>query len=124
MGSKLVFVYDGQCPFCNQFAELLELKSNLPDIQVKNARENLSEIPEGYDMDVMGAILLADGKMMTGANAINWICSQIKDPSDSLLKILSIAFSSNKRTHFLFPILLISRRVALFLKGVPRKIIS
>ena len=121
MGSKLVFVYDGQCPFCNQFAELVELKSNLPDIQVKNARENPSEIPQGYDMDVMGAILLADGKMMTGANAINWICTQIKDPSNALLKVLSAVFRSNQRTKWIFPFLLIARRISLLCKGVPRK---
>lgn len=121
MASKLVFIYDGQCPFCNQFAELLELKSNLPNIQVKNARENPSEVPQGYDMDVMGAILLVDGKMMTGANAINWICSQIKDPSNSMLKVLSVVFTSSQRTKWVFPFLLIARRISLFYKGVPRK---
>ena len=58
--SKLVFIYDGQCPFCNHFAELLELKSNLRNIQVQNARENAAGIPIGYDMDTKGALLLKD----------------------------------------------------------------
>ena len=108
MSSNLIFIYDGECLFCNHFAELLILKSNLPNIQVKNARDNPSEIPEGYDMDLKGAILVKDGEILFGASAIHWICSQIKEPSGSLLRILSITFASNQRTYFLFPFLLIS----------------
>ena len=124
MSSNLIFIYDGECPFCNHFAELLVLKSNLPDIQIKNARDQPPEMPDGYDMDVKGAILINDGKILNGSSAINWICSQIKEPSDSLLKILAITFSSKERSDYLFPLLLIARRIALFFMGVPRKLIS
>ena len=123
MSSTLVFIYDGECPFCNQFAELLELRSNLPNIQIKDARKNPIDLPDGYDMDIKGAILIKDGELLHGAEAINSICAQIKAPSDALLKVLLIAFSSKKRTKLLFPILLFSRRVLLLLKGVPRKLI-
>ncbi|WP_320667507.1 DCC1-like thiol-disulfide oxidoreductase family protein [Prochlorococcus sp. MIT 1307] len=123
MESKFVFIYDGQCPFCNHFAELLELKSNLSNIQIKNARENPPELPVGYDMDQKGAILIRNNEILQGASAINTICSQIKDPSGPLLKILSTTFSSNQRTNLLFPLLLIARRVSLFIKGVPRKLV-
>ena len=123
MSSTLIFIYDGQCPFCKHFAELIELKSNLPDIQIKDARKDSIGIPNDYDMDINGAILLKGNEMFQGAKAINWICSQINEPSDALLKILSITFSSRQRTYFLFPFLLISRRIALYFKGIPRKII-
>ena len=124
MESKIIFIYDGQCPFCNQFAELLELKSNLQNIELQKARENPYRVPIGYDMDAKGAILFKDDEMLYGAQAINWICSQIKEPSGALLKILSVTFSSSKRTYFFFPFLLLFRRVLLFLKGVPRKFSS
>ena len=124
MESKLLFIYDGQCPFCNQFAELLELKANLPNIQVKNARNHPFEIPKNYDMDLKGAILIKDGEMLYGAEAINCITSQIKNPSDSLLKLLVLIFTSRNRANFLFPALLIARRIALLIKGVPIKIIN
>ncbi len=123
MDQKIIFIYDGECPFCNYFAELLELKSNIKNIQIKDARKNPSELPEGYDMDLKGAILVINDKMLYGANAINWICSQIKMPSNTLLEILSVTFSSKSRTNFLFPFLLIARRASLILKGVPRKLI-
>ncbi len=122
MDSNIIFVYDGLCPFCNHFAELIELKSNLPNIKVVNARENISYLPKGYDMDTKGAILIRNGEILNGAKAINWICSQITSPSDSLLKIISSTFSSRARSNYLFPFLLIARRLALYLKGVPIKI--
>ena len=122
MSSKLTFIYDGECPFCNQFAELVELKSNLPNIEIKNARNKPREMPNGYDMDVKGAILIKDNVVLSGVAAIHFICSEITDPSDSLLKILSSLFSSKKRTSLVFPLLITGRRVLLFFKGIPRKL--
>ncbi|ABX09376.1 DCC1-like thiol-disulfide oxidoreductase family protein [Prochlorococcus marinus] len=127
MEHKLVFIYDGECPFCNHFAELLELKSNLPNISFLNGRDYLTKMnnlyAKGYDLD-KGAILIKDDEILHGASAISWICSQLKNPSDTMLEIIRAVFSSPKRTFFLFPILIWSRRVALFLKGVPNKLIS
>ena len=123
MDSRLVFIYDGECPFCNHFAELLELKSGFANIQIKDARNNPHEIPSGYDMDEKGAILIKDQEFLHGPKAIHWICSNITKPSDPLLKVLSYTFSSNQRTKFFFPLLLILRRIYLFIKGVPRKLI-
>jgi len=122
MKSKLVFIYDGQCPFCNHFAQLIELKSGIKNIEIKNARDNLSALPQGYDMDESGAILLIDSVMLSGPSAINFICAQIKDPSDALLEILRILFKSRVQTRLLFPFLLFARRLSLLFKGVPWKI--
>ena len=126
MNSKLVLFYDGDCPFCNKFAELIELKSGLPNLTVKNARENKFDMKQlylkGYDID-QGAILMKNDEILHGASAINWICSQIKQPSDSLLRVLSITFTNKERTNLLFPFLLIGRRIILFLKGIPTKLV-
>ena len=118
--SESVFIYDGECPFCNHFAQLIELKSSLPNFEVLDGRKNLALLSQlhkqGYDLN-KGAILINKGNIMHGADAINWICSEIKEPSDSLLEILRIIFTSAKRTSFLFPLLLWGRRVSLTLKG-------
>ena len=34
MTSNYTFIYDGECPFCNHFAELLEIKSNITNIDL------------------------------------------------------------------------------------------
>ena len=120
MSDKNLFIYDGECPFCNHFAQLLELKSSLPTFEILDGRKNLALLSQlynrGYDLK-KGAILINKGKVMHGADAVNWICSEIKEPSNSLLELLRIIFSSNHRTKFLFPLLVWSRRLSLILKG-------
>ena len=121
---KVIFIYDGECPFCNKFAELLELKSNLPNIEIKDARKNPRELDEGYDMNIKGALLVNGSQKLSGAEAINAICLRIKEPSDNLLKLLKIIFISDKRSRVIFPFLLFARRLTLFLKRVPAQLKS
>ena len=126
MTSKYTFIYDGECPFCNHFAELLEIKSKINNIKILDGRKNLgiirSLLEKGYDLD-KGAILLKDDDIFHGANAINVICKEVNNPSSNLLKILSSVFKSNKRTKLLFPFLLRARRFALISKGVSRSLV-
>ena len=119
--STLTFIYDGECPFCNHFAELLELKSKIKNISILDGRKNPELIRDllkkGYDLD-KGAILLKNKEIFHGANAINTVCKLIKEPSSKLLEILSTTFKSSKRTKFIFPFLLRARRLALISKGI------
>ena len=69
MDSKVTFIFDGECPFCNQFAELLELKSGLENLVVLDGRNNTSLLKklfkQGYDLD-NGAIILNENKVLHG----------------------------------------------------------
>ena len=120
--STLTFIYDGKCPFCNHFAELLELKSKIQNISILDGRKNPELIRDllskGYDLD-KGAILFKNQEIFHGANAINTICKEIKDPSSKLLEILSTTFKSSKRTKLIFPFLVRARRLALISRGIP-----
>ena len=120
--STLTFIYDGECPFCNHFAELLELKSKIKNISILDGRKNPELIKDllkkGYDLD-RGAILLKNKEIFHGASAINTICKHINQPSSRLLEILSTTFKSTKRTKFIFPFLVRARRLALISKGIP-----
>ena len=126
MKTDLTFIYDGECPFCNHFAELLEIKSKIKNISILDARKNQiitnSLLNKGYDID-KGAILLKGDDIFHGAEAINTICNQINNPSGRLLKLLSNIFKSNKRTKLLFPFLLRARRFALISKGVSTSLV-
>ena len=119
--SSFTFIYDGECPFCNHFAELLELRSKVNNISILDARKNPKLVKEllikGFDID-QGAILINEDKIFHGHEAINTICKQIINPSSKLLKILTMAFKSPKRTKFIFPFLVTARRFALISKGV------
>ena len=120
--SKLTFIYDGKCPFCNHFAEMLELKSKIKNLSILDGRKNPNQIKDllqkGYDLD-KGAILLIDEDIYHGADAINTICKQISKPSSKLLEILSKTFKSRNRTRFIFPFLVRARRLALISRGIP-----
>ena len=126
MTSNYTFIYDGECPFCNHFAELLEIKSKANNIKILDGRKNStlikSLLEKGYDID-KGAILLKDEDIFHGAEGINTICKQIKNPSSSLLFLLSRVFKSTKRTNLLFPLLVRARRFALIAKGVSTSLV-
>ena len=95
MSSTYTFIYDGECPFCNHFAELLEIKSKITNIKILDGRKNLtlinSLLNKGYDLD-KGAVLLKDEEIFHGADAINIICKEINKPSSNLLSLLSRVF--------------------------------
>ena len=126
MDSKFTFVYDGECPFCNHFAELLEIKSKINNISIVDGRKNpdtiKSLLEKGYDLD-KGAILIYENKILHGSEAINLICNLIKKPSNKLLRLLTIMFKSKKRSEILFPFLVIARRFTLIAKGVSTSVI-
>ena len=126
MNTNLTFIYDGECPFCNHFAELLELKSKINKISILDGRKNkeiiYSLLKKGYDID-KGAVLLSGDDIFHGAEAINTICKEINNPSGRLLKLLSNVFKSNKRTKLLFPLLLRARRFALISKGISTSLV-
>ena len=127
MNTDLTFIYDGECPFCNHFAELLELKSKINNISILDGRKNKklisSLLKKGYDID-KGAILLKGDNILHGSEAINIICKQINNPSGNLLKLLSKIFKSSKTTNLLFPFLVRARRFALIAKGVPTSLVE
>ena len=126
MTANYTFIYDGECPFCNHFAELLEIKSKIPHITVINGRKNLniinSLLDKGFDLD-KGAVLIKGDDIFHGAEAINTICKEVENPSSRLLQILSVTFKSTKRTNFLFPLLIRARRLALISKGVSTSLV-
>ena len=97
------------------------INDKINNIKILDGRKNLtlikSFLDKGYDLD-KGAILLKDEDIFHGADAINNICRQIKNPSSSLLLLLSRLFKSTKRTKVLFPLLVRARRFALISKGI------
>ena len=126
MTSNYTFIYDGECPFCNHFAELLELKSKISNISILDGRKNPtiinSLLKKGYDID-KGAVLLSGDYIFHGAEAINNICNKVNNQYGRLLKLLSNVFESSKRTQLLFPLLLSARRFILISKGVSTSLV-
>ena len=116
-----VLVFDGGCPFCRHFAELAELRSGIPNLSIRDGRSDHDLRRElrqqGWDLS-RGAVVLAEGRVLYGAEAIQWICCQL-EPSATLLQLLGPLMATPGRARRLYPILLLARRLALALRGLP-----
>jgi hypothetical protein len=116
-----VLVFDGGCLFCRHFAELSELRSGIPGLQIRDGRAEsaLRESLErrGYRLRD-GAVLLEGERVLHGAEAIQWLCARMT-PSAALLRLLAPLLATPARARALYPLLLLARRGALALRGLP-----
>jgi len=63
-------------------------------------------------------VVLADGRVLHGAEAIQWICSRL-EPSATLLQLLGPLLATPGRAKRLYPVLLLARRLTLAMQGLP-----
>ncbi len=116
-----ILVFDGGCPFCRYFAEISELKSGIKALEIRDGREDKSLreklASKGFNLKD-GAMIIYEDNILHGADAIQWICSQM-NTSDQLLKMLKSLMKNNQRSKYFYPFFLIARRIALMIKGLP-----
>jgi len=116
-----VLVFDGGCPFCRHFAELSELRSGIPALQIRDGRHDvglrLQLAARGYHLRD-GAMLIDGQRVLHGAAAIGWLCERMR-PSDPLLRLLAPLLGEPQRSRSLYPLLLLARRAALALRRLP-----
>lgn len=116
-----VLVYDGGCPFCRHFAELSELRSGIPALQIVDGRADQAmhqRLQKSGAPLRNGAVVLVGERILHGAEAIHWLCAQMQ-PSTPLLQLLSRLLGHTERSRRLYPLLLLARRVALACRGLP-----
>ncbi|MEB3194253.1 MAG: DCC1-like thiol-disulfide oxidoreductase family protein [Cyanobacteriota bacterium] len=120
-GSPPILVFDGGCPFCRHFAELSELRSGLPGLQIRDGRSD-TELRQamarrGYHLRD-GAMVIDGERVWHGAEAISWLCGRM-EPSAALLQVLAPLMADGGRARRLYPLLLLARRLALGARGLP-----
>jgi len=116
-----VLVFDGGCVFCRHFAELSELRSGIPGLEIRDGRSDqalrASLAAQGYHLRD-GAMLLDGERVLHGAEAIQWLCARM-EPSAALLRLLAPLLAGPERAQRLYPLLLLARRAALAVRGLP-----
>jgi hypothetical protein len=121
MAPPPVLVFDGGCPFCRHFAELSELRSGIAGLQIRDGRSDqvlrASLAQRGFHLRD-GAMLIDGDRVLHGAAAISWLCERMA-PSAALLQLLAPLFGDGARARTLYPLLLLARRCALGLRGLP-----
>ena len=117
----IIFVYDGACPFCENFALLSKIRSGIGNLVVVDGRDDLPLLieisKEGYKL-TNGAILIVDGNLLHGSQAVQFLCSRMQKDRNNFTAIAAL-MSSEQTADFIYPFLLFARRIILFLKSVP-----
>jgi|GEM_PF-182972 len=116
-----VLVFDGGCPFCRHFAELSELRGGIPGLRILDGRAEValrqSLAQRGFHLRD-GAMVIEGDRVLHGAEAIHWLCERM-EPSAALLRVLAPLMADGSRSRQLYPLLLLARRLALGLRGLP-----
>lgn len=119
--TAVVLVFDGACPFCRHFAELSELRGGLPGLEIRDGRSEAelraSLAQRGFHLRD-GAMVIEGDRVWHGAEGIQRLCARMQ-PSAALLRVLASLMGEHRRSRQLYPFLLLARRLALGLRGVP-----
>lgn len=108
--------YDGECPFCSRYVNMLRL-SKSGQVQLVDLRENEAAKVEleqlGFDLD-QGMVVEDEGRRYGGSDAVAYL-APLTTPSNALNKINRAAFSSPAIARILYPLLRSGRWLVLFL---------
>lgn len=117
----LTLVYDGGCLFCRSFALRSELLGGLPDLKILDGRADdaLRQTLEARGMRLADGAVLMEGEQAWHGSAAIAELSRRMQPSDPLLMVLRDLFRDRSRAEALYPGLLLARRLALGLRGLP-----
>ncbi|MFD2189427.1 thiol-disulfide oxidoreductase DCC family protein [Pistricoccus aurantiacus] len=121
MTDEAVLIYDGECPFCARYAQLVRLRDSVGKLRLVNARENTEELKEvtraGLDIDG-GMVLKLNGRLYYGSEAMQ-VLALLSSRSGLFNRLNRWIFHSPRRARLLYPPLRGIR--SLVLKGLGRK---
>ncbi len=119
---EAALVYDGECPFCSRYVQMVRLRQSLGPVRLINARDGGQEVErlvrEGYDLDE-GMALLWQGEVYHGADCINRI-ALLSTSSGIFNRINAAIFRSPTLSKLLYPMLRAGRNAVLRLLGRTR----
>lgn len=121
-GASLLIIYDGECPFCSAYAQMLRLKETFGAVRLINARSEDPVVKDvlarGMDID-KGIIVEWQGAFLQADEALHFL-ALASTPSTFLNRINQWIFRSPRLTKWIYPFLYKGRSLALFLLGRKR----
>ena len=122
MKSKPVYVvYDGECPFCRTYCNLVRIRHAVGELVLVDARQSshLMEEITALSLDIdQGMVVKIDDQIYYGPEAIN-ILALLGTRSGAFNQINYWIFKSKAVSKFLYPVLRDCRNLALWLMGIP-----
>jgi len=104
---EIQLVYDGECPACNNYCQVVRIRETVGELKMVNARED-SEImreitDQGLDIDE-GMVLKMGGKLYFGADAVHAL-ALISSRSGIFNRLNFWIFKSPRVSRLLYPLL-------------------
>ena len=113
MKESIILYYDEICPFCNNYAQVLKLKEQFK-IELNISTVELASVSKNINIEV-GFIVVYINTYYQGARALQFLDSVVE--KRTFLGKLHFLFKyDNFFSNTLYKILLISRKVSLFIK--------
>ncbi|WP_227370077.1 DCC1-like thiol-disulfide oxidoreductase family protein [Halomonas sp. M20] len=121
MSDDAVLIYDGQCPFCANYARLVRLRGTVDRLKLVDAREKPAIMEEinhaGLDID-QGMVLKLNGNLYHGDEAMQRV-ALMSSRSGVFNRLNHWIFRSPRRARLLYPPLRGIRN--LVIKGLGRR---
>lgn len=116
---EVLLIYDKECPFCSRYAQLIQLRKNVGNLILINARDEhpiVDKIQErGLDLNE-GMVLVVDEQFYHGARAIHMI-ALLSNQATFFNKINVWLFKSEPISRFLYPAMRAGRNAVLRMLG-------
>lgn len=112
-------VYDGHCPFCSNYVQLVQLQESIGRIKLVDARDGGPVVNEltnrNYDLDD-GMVLILDGEIHHGSHCIHHL-SLLSTGSDAFNRFNRFVFRKKWLSALLYPFMRSIRNFTISILG-------
>lgn len=116
---EILLVYDRECPACNAYCQVVQIRKSVGELKIVDARENsevLTEITsKGLDID-QGIVLKAGDQLYYGSDAIHAL-ALMGSRSGVFNRLNYWIFKSKTVSGILYPVLRSCRNLLLKILG-------
>lgn len=120
--ADVLLVYDKQCPFCDNYCQLVRVRESTGKLVLVDARENSAILQEitaaGLDID-QGMVLKFQDRVYYGSEAMH-VLSLLSTRSGIFNRVNFWVFRSRRLSRALYPIFRFFRNLFLKAKGVSK----
>lgn len=117
--NTVTVIYDGECPFCSSYADVINIRNNVGELVLINARDGGPVVErvldQGFDLDE-GMVMLYDGEVYHGAECMHML-SKLSTPRTLLARAYHLLTRSKRVAVLVYPVLRFFRNLTLTLLG-------